>query len=190
MTAQEFKEVMDNCPVIAAVKSQEDLSKSLHSQVEVVFVLFGTVCNIAEIVKTIKDSGKVAMVHVDLITGLNSNKDVSADFIKQNTVADGIITTHQSLIKRAKELELFTVLRFFVLDSMALESVTRKRSSCQPDFIEILPGLMPKIITKISNSVSEPLIAGGLITDKDDIISALSAGAVAVSTTNEKVWFM
>ena len=143
-----------------------------------------------QIVKQIKDAGKVAMVHVDLIAGLNSNKDVSIDFIKETTNADGIITTHQSLIKRAKSLELFTIQRFFVLDSIALGSVTRKREGCSPDFIEILPGLMPKIIKQISNSVSEPVIAGGLITDKDDIISALSAGAVAVSTTNEKVWFM
>ncbi len=190
MTAQEFKEVMEACPVIAAVKGQDDLEKSLRSQVEVIFVLFGTVCNIAEIVQQIKNADKVAMVHVDLITGLNSNKDVSIDFIKQNTNADGIITTHQPLIKHARDLGLFTIQRFFVLDSMSLESITRKRTGYHPDFIEILPGLMPKIIKQISNSVAEPVIAGGLINDKDDIISALSAGAVSVSTTNEEVWFM
>ncbi|MEG0691869.1 MAG: glycerol-3-phosphate responsive antiterminator [Oscillospiraceae bacterium] len=190
MTSQEFKEVMESCPVIAAVKGLDDLEKSLRSQAEVIFVLFGTVCNIAEIVQMIKDADKIAMVHVDLIAGLNSNKDISVDFIKQNTNADGIITTHQALIKRARELELFSILRFFLLDSISLQSVTRKRSGCSPDFIEILPGLMPKIIRQISNNVSEPIIVGGLITDKEDIIAALSAGAVAISTTNESVWFM
>ncbi|MEG2499451.1 MAG: glycerol-3-phosphate responsive antiterminator, partial [Oscillospiraceae bacterium] len=32
------------------------------------------------------------------------------------------------------------------------------------------------------------IIAGGLITDKEDVMNALSAGAVAVSSTNSAVW--
>ncbi len=32
------------------------------------------------------------------------------------------------------------------------------------------------------------MIAGGLVTDREDVIQALSAGAVAVSTTNREVW--
>jgi glycerol uptake operon antiterminator len=35
-----------------------------------------------------------------------------------------------------------------------------------------------------------PVIAGGLISDKEDIISALGAGAIAVSSTNPAVWNM
>ena len=35
-----------------------------------------------------------------------------------------------------------------------------------------------------------PVIAGGLITDKEDIMDALGAGAVSISTTNQSVWFM
>ena len=35
-----------------------------------------------------------------------------------------------------------------------------------------------------------PVIAGGLITDREDIMGALGAGAISISTTNQKVWFM
>ncbi|MFQ7501917.1 MAG: glycerol-3-phosphate responsive antiterminator, partial [Blautia coccoides] len=35
-----------------------------------------------------------------------------------------------------------------------------------------------------------PVIAGGLFEDKEDIMAALSAGAVCISTTNQEVWFM
>ena len=58
------------------------------------------------------------------------------------------------------------------------------------DLIEILPGVMPKIIRRLAGSAKKPLIAGGLISDKEDILSALGAGAVAISSTNEGVWFM
>ncbi|MDD6816334.1 MAG: glycerol-3-phosphate responsive antiterminator, partial [Firmicutes bacterium] len=33
-----------------------------------------------------------------------------------------------------------------------------------------------------------PIICGGLISDKEDVIGALSAGAAAISSTNQKVW--
>ena len=32
------------------------------------------------------------------------------------------------------------------------------------------------------------MIAGGLITEKEDVIAALSVGAIAVSSTNQDVW--
>ena len=35
-----------------------------------------------------------------------------------------------------------------------------------------------------------PVIAGGLIIDKEDVMGALAAGAVSVSTTNQDVWKM
>jgi glycerol uptake operon antiterminator len=49
---------------------------------------------------------------------------------------------------------------------------------------------MPKIISKIKDISSVPIIAGGLISDKEDVLSALSGGAVSISTTNQEVWFM
>lgn len=190
MTSSEIREEITASPIIAAVKDEEGLKRSLSSAARIIFALFGTVCNIEKIVAAIKDSGRIAMVHLDLIAGLSNAKEVSVDFIRENTRADGIISTRQPLIRRGKELGLFTVQRFFLLDSMALESVKRLREGCRPDVIEILPGLMPKIIRQICKEVREPVIAGGLITDKEDIIAALSAGAAGVSTTNEQVWFL
>ncbi|MEG1291174.1 MAG: glycerol-3-phosphate responsive antiterminator, partial [Lachnospiraceae bacterium] len=93
-------------------------------------------------------------------------------------------------INRAKELSMFTVFRIFVLDSRAYQSIEKQKNQIKADFIEILPGVMPKIIRKINKLSSQPVIAGGLITDKEDVIEALDAGAISVSTTNQDVWFM
>ena len=153
------------------------------------FILFGDICNISAIVGQIKESDKVAMVHIDLITGLSS-KEVAVDFIRNNTSADGIISTKPALIKRARELSLYTTLRVFVLDSMAFENIEKQMSVARPDIIEILPGLMPKVIRRVCRLVKVPVIAGGLISDKEDVMAALSAGAISVSTTNQKVWLM
>ena len=105
--------------------------------------------------------------------GLNS-REIAVDFIKNNTEADGIISTKPALIRRGRELSLFTVMRYFLIDSMALENVRSQQSGVRPDVIEILPGLMPEIIRKISQTSRIPIIAGGLITDKKSVMAALS----------------
>lgn len=187
---QKFYDLIEANPVIAAVKDMEGLSACCaREEIKVVFVLFGDICSIGVIVKQIKGAGKVAMVHVDLIAGLSS-KEISVDFIKGTTVADGIISTKPSLIKRARELSLHTTLRIFLLDSMAFENIEHQMAVARPDLIEILPGLMPKVISRVCSLVRVPVIAGGLISEKEDVVSALSAGAISVSTTNSKVWLM
>ena len=53
---------------------------------------------------------------------------------------------------------------------------------------EIMPGLMPKIIKKLSQETHIPIITGGLIKEKEDVINAINAGALSVSTTEMKLW--
>lgn len=184
-----FREAIENTPIIPAVKDEESLKTCIESDSSVIFVLFGDICNIADIVEQIKEKDKLAMVHMDLIAGLGS-KEVSVDYIKRRTRADGIITTKPILAKRAKELGLAVVLRFFIIDSMALSNLSKQTREARPDCIEVLPGVMPKVIRTITRENKIPLIAGGLITDKEDVCNALDAGAVAVSSTNTKIWFL
>ncbi len=192
MLCKEFIEKVEDNPIIAAVKDDEGLQTSLTTETGVIFILYGDICTIPDIVRKIKDAGKTAMVHVDLINGLSS-RDVALDFIRRSTEADGIITTKSNLIPHAKELGLNTILRYFVLDSMALVNIEKgaRNGVVQPDFIEFLPGIiLPEMIRKINSISRVPVIAGGLISDKSGVMNALSNGAVAISTTNQKVWFL
>ena len=186
---KEFLEALEDSPIIAAIKDDEGLKKCISCDSRVVFVLYGDIISIPEVVMKIKESGKMAMVHADLISGLGS-KEIAIDFLKKNTLADGIITTKPNLIKRAKELNLYTILRLFLIDSMAYENVERQVKAAKPDVIEVLPALMPKIVSKVCKLSPTPVIAGGLISDKEDILSLLNAGVTSVSTTNEKIWFI
>lgn len=187
---QIFYDAVEQNPIIASVKDMEGVEECCKlDDIKVVFILFGDLCSIGDIVEKIKDAGKIAMVHIDLINGLSS-KEIAVDFIKKNTQADGIISTKPALIRRGKELSLFTIHRYFMLDSMALESIHQQQHIVRPDFIEVLPGVMPKIIERVRHLTRTPIIAGGLITDKESVMGALSAGAIAVSTTNKDVWKM
>ena len=187
---QRFYDMLESNPVIAAVKDMEGLEKCCQLEdIKVVFILFGDILNIPDIVGKVKAAEKLAVVHVDLINGLGS-REIAVDYIKNNTGADGIISTKPSLVKRGRELGIFTVMRYFLIDSMALENIRSNQSGVRPDVIEVLPGLMPEIIRKICQTSRTPVIAGGLITDKKSVMAALSAGAVCVSSTNQDVWTM
>ena len=49
---------------------------------------------------------------------------------------------------------------------------------------------MPKVIRRMCRELAVPVITGGLISEKEDVIAALDAGAAAISATNEDVWGM
>jgi len=186
---KQYREAIEDFPIIAGIRSEQDLTECLKTDCQNIFILYGNVLNIGSITKRITDAGKYAYVHMDMIEGLAS-KEISVDFIKEHTTADGIISTKSALIKKAKELNLFTIQRFFILDSLAVKNVKKQMEQTRPDFIEILPGLMPRIITTLKKEVGQRVIAGGLISQKEDIIEALNAGATAISTTNSQLWYM
>ena len=100
-----IREILSLNPIIAAVNSERLLEEASKSEIEVVFVLYGTILTIPGIVETLKEKGKTVIVHADLINGL-SGKDIAVDYIATRTRADGIISTRDNLVKRAKELGL------------------------------------------------------------------------------------
>lgn len=187
LTLEHFLECTDNCPIIAAVKNDEWLEACKTTDCELIYILYGDICTIAEITKKVKDMGKIAIVHVDLIQGFSS-KEVCVDFLKQFTLADGIISTKPFLIKRANELGLFTIQRFFMIDYITYANVKKQVKANNPDIIELMPAGLPKVIRYLREEVDKPVLASGLILDKEDVFGALGAGAIAVSTTNQEIW--
>ncbi len=186
---QQLYDALSENPIIMAIKDDEGFQASLKlDEARIVFVLYGEVATIADITGQLKAAGKMVMVHMDLIAGL-STREEAVDFIAKYTKADGVISTRFEQIKRGKQLGLSTIYRIFVIDSKALSNLNRHIAD-YADIVEILPGLMPKIISRMRKKMGVPIIAGGLIADKEDVIQALNAGAVAISTTNEDVWNM
>lgn len=186
---KQFREALEDSPIIAAVKDERGLKQCLESDSRIIFILYGDICNIADIVGSVKAAGKLAMVHLDLINGLAA-KDVAVDFIRKYTSADGIISTRPALIRHAGEMGMATILRVFAIDSMAYESIEKQVKTARPDVIEVLPAMMPKVVKKICKISQIPVIAGGLVADKEDVMALLQAGVVSVSSTNQEIWFL
>ncbi len=176
-------------PVIASVKDVGALDDVLASDRGVVFVLFGSVLDVADVVARAKDTGKTVLVDVDLLDGFSS-RDVVVTWLAANTRADGVLSTKSNLVRAARRAGLVAVQRFFLVDSFSYHQLPRVVEQARPDAIEILPGCMPRVITWLRSDTDVPVIAGGLVCDKADVMAALGAGAVAVASSNRDVWDM
>lgn len=179
--------VMETNPVIASVVDAKSLKEAIASPSQIIFVLYGTILSLPDIVYQLKEAGKDVVVNLDLIGGI-SNSKIAIEFIKEKTLADGIISTKANLVREAKEKGLFTILRFFVIDSKSFYSLEKQYKISQADAIDILPGIMPRVIQWTLLYSYCPVIASGLVCEKEDIITALGAGASAISTTNSEMW--
>jgi glycerol uptake operon antiterminator len=92
-------------------------------------------------------------------------------------------------VKEAVDLGISVIQRLFVIDSLSIENNVKTIKRMKPDAIEIMPGVMPKVIKKIQNEVpNTPIIAGGLIETEEEVIDILNHGGMAVSTTRENLW--
>jgi glycerol uptake operon antiterminator len=176
-------------PIIADVRDESDLDTALESGVNIVFILKADIFNIVAMVERIRRRGKEAFVHLDFLEGLG--KDHKAiDYIAENIKPDGIITTSSSHVKYAKQKGLFTIQRFFMVDSLSYETTIKTVGSVCPDMVEIMPGVIPGVLGRLNEVVKIPVIAGGLVTSKDDIIQILKAGAIGVSTARKELWLL
>ncbi|GAB3792283.1 glycerol-3-phosphate responsive antiterminator [Virgibacillus kimchii] len=180
---------LEENPVIASVKDEKGLEEAIRTDCNTVFVLYGTIINIGQIVNKIKDHGKLAFVHVDLLEGV-SNDEVALQFLNDHTNADGIISTKAHMVHAAHRYHFYTVHRFFLVDSFSFHSIDKQIAQSQPTFIEILPGGMPQSIKWVKEKINTPIIASGLVCEKEIVLTALQAGAVAISSTDNKVWYM
>ncbi|MCY6483267.1 glycerol-3-phosphate responsive antiterminator [Clostridium aestuarii] len=179
---KQWEETLIENPVVAAIRKDNDLQRVIESEVKVVFILYGNIINISSICKKLKDNNKIVFIHVDFIEGLRGDH-AGIDFIKEHVQPSGIITTKLSNVKYAKKIGLLTILRIFLIDSLSLQTGIKNLKEILPSAVEIMPGIANKIIKNIKKEVKIPVIAGGLIESKKDVIDALSGGAIAVSTS-------
>lgn len=183
-----MRELLEYNPIIGAIKNDEDLEKVINSDCNVVFLLSGDIITLKEKVSRLKLNDKKVFVHLDMIGGISSNP-VIIKYLKNEFHIDGIITTKTSLVKKALEENVYVVQRIFLLDSISLQTSIENIKKSKPSAIEIMPGLICKAVKRLHKEFPHlPIICGGLIDDKQEIIDVLKCGAMAVSTTKKELW--
>lgn len=184
---QKFTDYMKTNPIIAGVKDIDNLDKALNSDCKIIFLLCGSIFNLKEAVEKSKAKGKMIFIHIDLVDGFSKDA-IALKYIYEEIKPDGVISTKNNQLKAAKALGLLTVQRIFVIDSISIKSAVKAAQTINPDAIEIMPGIMPRITKKLSSTLDMPIIVGGLVSEKEDITNAVNNGALGVSTSSKALW--
>ncbi|MEG0470289.1 glycerol-3-phosphate responsive antiterminator [Amedibacillus sp. YH-ame10] len=126
---------------------------------------------------------KKGIVHMDLIKGVQ-NDTFGTQYMCQKLRADGIISTKPKAIEAAKANHAVSILRVFLIDSRSLLKSAQLAETLKPDYVEILPGIIPNAKAMMQKYCDVPLIAGGLIKTKEDVATCLQSGMSAITTSS------
>ena len=186
MEVKKLLSLLEQDPVIAAI-GNDKWDDALQFPGKVIFYLSADLLTLNEKVTQAHNANKLIMVHLDLAEGIGKDRTGVAYLTKCGV--DGIITTKSNLIRYAKEQGLIAIQRCFALDSRGLDSITDTLRNTAPHLMEIMPGVIPKVIERFSQS-GIPVIAGGLLQTKAEVTEALGVGATAVSTGCKELWYL
>ena len=75
---KEIYKLLENNPVIPGLKGDEDIAIVEKNDAQIVFILYGDVAKIEDIVDRLKNAGKTVFVNMDLISGFSSKNEVMA----------------------------------------------------------------------------------------------------------------
>lgn len=185
---EKLLKILRDYPIIPSLQCKEDLPTLLASRARVVLISSGSIFNIEAHAQELKKNNKIVLVHIDLINGLG--RDTSAvRYLKEKASADGIVTPNRHLITAARKERLITVHRLFAHDTPSIETGIKVLQMSNPDFIEVLPGMIVlKVFPILHKHFKQPVIGAGLIKTPEEVEMILEAGAVGVNTSAKNLW--
>jgi len=173
--------------ILPAIHKIKDLEKLLKSNYTYMVLLESHIGQLKHIVDLARSGGKKLLLHADLIEGLK-NDEYAAEFLCQSIRPAGLISTRANVVAKTKQNGLLAIQRLFLIDSSALQKSYTLLERTQPDYIEVMPGVIPHMIAEVKERTGIPIFAGGLLRSANDVELALQAGATAVTTSNAELW--
>ena len=183
----DFTQALARRPVIASVREESAMALAAESGVAAIFILGGSIFSLPDMIRMAHDRGKYAFLHMDLAEGLGRD-DAAVEWCARVLKLDGLISPRPQPLRRASELGMITIQRLFLMDSPSFEHGKRLLRNTPPDMAEVLPGIAPKAVRQLCAALDKPVIAGGMISEKSEILDALQAGALAVSVSDSRLW--
>ena len=151
--SENLKNIFRHRPVIAAVRSDDDLAFAMQSDAPVVALMGGHILQLSELVRRLHETGRTVFIHPELIHGLGKDP-AGIDYLADLVLPDGIVSTKKALLQKAHERGLLSVFQFFAIDTQAVISALDNAKSIAPDFIEMMPGLLFTQIGQIASSLN------------------------------------
>ncbi|MEJ9279410.1 glycerol-3-phosphate responsive antiterminator [Ureibacillus thermosphaericus] len=177
--------------MVAAIKEPKYIEKAIKNKehLSAVLLMTGTILTVKRYVDFIQSEGLPVILHVEKIGGLEMDGD-GIHFVKKNVQPTAIVTTRNGIIKKAKSSGLFVIQRIFLIDTEVYHNLVKDVDQIRSDIIEIMPCRATDFLKKFTKVSQVPVITGGLLTLPEHAKEAINNGALAVTTSNSKLWEM
>lgn len=173
--------------IIPAISSHQDFKKFLNLPLEYGILMNFQLAQLEELIQEMKAHGKKVLIHSELIKGLATD-EFGAIYLVQVLRVDGIISSKPKVIDLCKRRGVLGIMRFFLKDTISLKQSIQMAQKVNPDCLEVLPALDASLLEAIRQRLDCPLLFGGLLQTPEQIQACLDAGAIAVTTSNLKLW--
>ncbi|MBS3987309.1 MAG: glycerol-3-phosphate responsive antiterminator [Erysipelothrix sp.] len=176
-------DILRNQICVPVVPSMKRLEKFIESDLIVCILQDIHISLLEHMIKMLHENNKLALVHIDMVHGISSDEH-GAEFLCQRLRADGVISSKTRIIETTKKNKKIAIQRMFLIDSKSIERGIETVQKSQPDIVEVMPAIAYKIIPYIKSKISMPLIGGGLLKSKEDILQGLEAGCMAFTVSD------
>ncbi len=176
-------DIIKNQICVPVVPNMKRMERFIDSNLKVCVLQDIHISLLEHMIKTLHDNNKLALVHIDMVHGISSDEH-GAEFLCQRLRADGIISSKTRIIETTKKNRKIAIQRMFLIDSKSIERGIETIQKSQPDIVEVMPAIAFNIIPYINNQIDIPIIGGGLLKSKEDIIEGLKAGCIAFTVSD------
>lgn len=175
-------------PVIATLYGVEQVDAFVDSAAEVSIVANVELRKLQPMIATLTQAGKYLIVNIDSCEGLSQDKG-GVDYLADIGVAS-LVSTRVATIQRANRAGMLTMQKVFVTDRSTWPRSVKALEQSDPNLVQIMPAPMLAHLPEADRKGLPPIVTSGFVCNQDDIRSALAHGAVAVSTSDRKLWHL
>ena len=175
-------------PVIATLYGVEQVDAFVDSAAEVSIVANVELRKLQPVIATLTQAGKYVIVNIDSCEGLSQDKG-GVDYLADIGVAS-LVSTRVATIQRANRAGMVTMQKVFVTDRSTWPRSVKALEQSDPNLVQIMPAPMLAHLPEADRKGLPPIVTSGFVCNQEDIRSALAHGAVAVSTSDRKLWHL
>ncbi|WP_243125403.1 MULTISPECIES: glycerol-3-phosphate responsive antiterminator [Clostridium] len=180
--------IFDKFKIIPSIRRLKELNVALNSKPDILLLSEVHIGNLPALTSMCHEKNKLVLVNIDMIGGISGDQ-MGIKLLKDLFKVDGVMSASTMKVNIAKSLGLYTIQRFFLIDSRSYETSLKSLKTSKVDAIEVLPAPMaPHFVKEIRNVKDIPLLAGGFIKDKDTLNSIREAGFDGVTTSERNLW--
>lgn len=175
--------------IIPSVRELKYLSLACQTTSPLVLLTNTHIGNLKNQVQYVHQHHKKACVQLEMIDGLATDQ-TAIKLLKQLFKVDALSTTSIACANTAKKIGIYSVFRFFLIDSVSLTRSLKILKHSKFDAIELLPSYCSVVFYPQIRKVVSPattFIAGGFIRSQEQIESMFKSGINAVSTSDIKL---